>query len=280
MGMRAFEPVVKIDNLVPGGTASVNLAIGNSYDRIYLHLAGDLEKADITNIKIELDGKILSQYRNVTELESIQQGYHSRLIEANVIEFIFAQTDITKTVEEGRFFALGTMGLTTAVISFDVHASVTNPKVEAVAEKSGASATGHVFKTRIYPNAISAGVSEITNIPRLAGLKIARVHVLKAEGDLTKAELIIDNKSWFNLKKPQAETVQKRYGKTPQANMLHVDFMLEGDMFQTITFPSAQAVAEGKALPVQDMRLRLEATTEGTAIVYVEYIDVWSPHSF
>lgn len=280
MGMRAFEPVVKIDNLVPGGTASVNLAIGNSYDRIYLHLAGDLGKEDITNIKIELDGKILSQYRNVTELEKIQQGYHSRLIEANVIEFVFAQTDITKTVEEGRFFALGTMGLTTAVISFDVDASVTNPKVEAVAEKSGAAATGHIFKTRIYPNAISAGVSEITNIPRLAGLKIARIHVLKAEGDLTKAELIIDNKSWFNLKKPQAETVQKRYGKTPQANMLHVDFMLEGDMFQTITFPSAQAVAEGKALPVQDMRLRLEATTEGTAIVYVEYIDVWSPHSF
>lgn len=280
MGMRAFEPVVKIDNLVPGGTASANLAIGNSYDRVYFHLAGDLTKAAITNIKIELDGKILSQYRNVAEMEAIQQAYHSREVEANVVEFIFSQTDIAKTVEEGRFFALGTMGLTTAVISFDVADTVTNPKLDASAEKSGAAAPGHVFKTRIYPHAVSAGVSEITTIPRLAGLKIARIHVLKAEGDLTKAELVIDNKSWFNLKKAQAETVQKRYGKTPQANMLHVDFMLEGDMFQTITFPSAQAVAEGKALPVQDMRLRLEAATEGTAVVYVEYIDVWSPHSF
>jgi hypothetical protein len=120
-------------------------------------------------------------------------------------------------------------------------------------------------------------VNEITNLPRPAGAAIAAIHVKKS--DATKAELIVDNKSWFNFSKAMAEESQRRYGRAPQANHLHLDMMLQGDMFQTLNFPSAAQLANGVP-PVQDMRLRVECATGGNLDVIVEYIDEWNPNGF
>lgn len=279
MGLRAQEPINKIDNVVPGGTASISLAIGNTYDRIYIELGGDLVKAHISNIKLELDGKLVSDWRNVAALEAIQQGYYTRLIDANVIEMVFTLDDILKTVEEGRFFGLGTMGLTTAVITFDISATPAAPVVKAYAEKSAPAAPGYLVQTRKFPFAVSSGQNEITTMPKPAGWKIAAIHVFKTEGDVTKAEFIVDNKSWVNVPKSTLERMSKRYGRTPQANYVHLDFWLQGDMFQTVTFPNAAAIQKGVP-PVQDMRLRLDCTTGGNVDVIVEYVAEWTPNGF
>lgn len=276
MGLRAFEPVQKIDNVAPGATFTVNLPIGNTYDVLLLELAGDLTKAHISNLKLELDGRLVSDWRLVADLEGID-AYYGRRITANIIAIQFNQDDVTKTVEEGRLFGLGTYGLTTAVISGDISTTPTNPVLKAFAEKSAAARPGVLKKFRRYPVSVAAGVNEITNIPRPAGAAIAAIHVKKA--DATKAELIVDNKSWFNFSKAMAEESQRRYGRAPQANHLHLDMMLQGDMFQTLSFPNAAQLQKG-APAVQDMRLRVECTTGGNLDVIVEYIDEWNPNGF
>lgn len=266
--MRSFEPLKKIENVVKGNTATVQLPINNTYDRIYLKIAG-VTKAQIKNIRLELNGRLVFDHKDALRLEEID-AYYKRNIETDVIAIHFNEDDLTRTFEEGAFFGLATYGLQTAVLSFDIDAAATAPVITAFAEKSEPfPASGQwIKKTRTYPFSVAAGLNEITTIPRPAGASIKAIHLRKA--DVVGAELVIDNTKWFELDKSINEQMQKRYNRQPDADLLTIDFMLQGKLSECLVLSPN----------IQDMRLRANCTTGGTLEVTVEYYDIWSPNSF
>jgi hypothetical protein len=266
--MRSFEPLKKIENVVKGNTATIQLPINNTYDRIYLQIAG-VTKAQIKNIRLELNGRLVFDHKDALRMEEID-AYYKRNIETDVIAIHFNEDDLTRTFEEGAFFGLATYGLQTATISFDIDAAATAPAIKAYAEKSepfGASGQW-IKKTRTYPFSVAAGLNELTTIPRPDGASIKAIHLRKS--DVTAAELVIDNTKWFELDKAINEQMQKRYGRQPDADLLSIDFMLQGKLSECLPLTNA----------IQDMRLRATCTTGGTLEVVVEYYDIWTPNSF
>lgn len=268
--MRSFEPLKKIENVVAGATATLQLPIANTYDRVFLQLVSGVTKAQIKNIKIELNGRLVSDFKDAAAVEDIDK-YYGRNIEADILALHFNEDDLTKIQQEGEFFGLATYGLTTAIISFDIDEAATAPVFRAYAEKSEPfPAQGQwLKKTRKYPFSVAAGMNEITTIPRPAGASIKAIHIKKA--DVVGAELVIDNVKWFELPKAINEQMQKRYKRTPQAGYLTLDFCLQGKLTsEGITLTDA----------IQDMRLRVDCTTGGTVDIIVEYYDRFATNGF
>lgn len=268
--MRSFEPLKKIENVVAGATATLQLPIANTYDRIYLELVSGVTKAQLKNFKVELNGRLVSDFKDAAAIEDIDK-YYKRNIEGDILTLYFNEDDLTKIQQEGEFFGLATYGLTTAIISFDIDAAATSPVIRAYAEKSEPfPAVGQwLKKTRKYPFSVSAGQNEITTIPRPAGATIKAIHLKKA--DLTAAELVIDNVKWHDLPKDINEQMQKRYNRAPQSGYMTLDFSLQGKLTsEGITLTDA----------IQDMRLRATCDTAGTLEVIVEYYDRFSTNGF
>lgn len=273
--MRAKERLQKIENVAAGATASIALPIGNSYDEVEIQLAG-VTKAQLTNWRLELDGDLVSDFKTTAQLEAFDL-YESREVDNDTVLFQFDMSDITATIEQGRFFTLGTMGVVTANILVDIDAAASAPVLTGWAIKSKADRPGMLRKVRHYPFAVAAGENEITTIPKPSGASIKAIHLIKS--DVTGAELVIDNVRWDNFSKASAERAQKRRGKTPQAGRYVLDFMLQGDIFECLNFPSVAAMQKGVP-PVQDMRLRVNCATEGTLWVAVEYLDEYRRNGF
>lgn len=268
--MRAFEPLKKIENVVAGATATLQLPIANTYDRIYLQLVSGVTKAQITNLKIELNGRLVSDFKDVTTLEDLDKFY-GRNIEADIVAFNFNEDDLTKLQQEGEFFGLSTYGLSTAMISFDIAADATTPVIRAFAEKSDPFPAQNQWlkKTRKFPFSVAAGMNEITTIPRPEGSVIKAIHVKKA--DLNGVELLIDNVKWYELPAAINSQMQKRYKRVPQAGYYTLDFTLQGKLTsEGVTLTSA----------IQDMRLRVDCATGGTVEVIVEYLDRFTVNGF
>jgi hypothetical protein len=118
------------------------------------------------------------------------------------------------------------------------------------------------LKIKSFPASFAvSGEVEIDNIPRNGGVMIAAIHLFKS--DISNVEVEVNSIKAFDASKAYTEEVQKRYGKTPQtATATHVDFLLEGDLAQSLDTRG-----------VQDFRIRPTLDTSGAVRSVVEYID-------
>lgn len=266
--MRSFEQLKKIENVGSGQTASIQLPIGPTYDKLRFKL-GNVTPAQCKNVRLELNGRLISNYKDFAEMQLID-AYYGRRVEAGFVTWHFNEDDVLATLEAGRFTGLATMGLQIATITFDIDGAAVNPSVQVFAEKSAPfQAAGQwIKKHRTYPFPQGAGeFSEHTTLPAksAAGANIKAMHVIKS--DITDVELIIDNTQWFQFPKDVNEEMQKDYGRqvrrVPQAGMFTLDFILQGDFGNTLPLTAG----------IQDFRLKTKATTDGSVNVAVEYYD-------
>ena len=275
--MREYVKLPTISNQAAGNTVTITLPVGNTYSRVHLdRKAGGTEVpvGEITNVKIEINGKIVSEWPTLGRMESMQRHF-GHTAKEGVTTFEFRRGEL-KTEEERRYFGLdtnGSQGITTAVIKFDLGAGFPEGgRLEAFAEKlqSVAGAPNWLTKVRRFIVPVTAaGTIEIDNIPRPAGAHIAAIHLYKS--DITKAQLLIDNTSWYEFSKALGVAVQKDFGRVPDdASATVVDMLLDGDMKQTLPLTPG----------IQDMRLRCDVASAGQIDVMVEYLDLYGAGRF
>lgn len=273
---RSFDNVVNIENVLAGRRATVRLPLGPTYDKIHFALTNCVA-ADLTNWKLELSGVLVSDPSSAAIMQKVDQ-YLGRTIEAGFFTWHFNEDDILAELQDGRFFGLATQGLTSATISFDIDAGVTDPGIEVFVERSDPwPAIGQwIRKFRSYPvQQAAAAFTETTTLPlprnpQVRGpngamidqpLYAARYYVEKA--DIGDVEFKIDSVSFFKLPKAVNEYMQRRYKKVPQAGLNVIDFTLQGDMRQA--FPLLPSI--------QDYRLKHYAATAGQTVIHVDYYD-------
>lgn len=270
--MKPLERLTTIQNVVAGGDINIPLPVGNVYEKVHLYYT-NMTAADIKDIEVRLNDKIVSEYADGAQLELIDKHY-SRPQLAGVLTLNFTRTEL-RTTQQSRFFGLDTsksQGVTIASIQCKLASGLTDPTLVAVAEKSFAiqGAPNYLTKVRrFFKDVSAAGTVEIDNLPRPVGASIAAIHLIK--GDITKASLIVDSTDYHNVSKIEAADMQKVYGRTPQTDDATViDMVLDGDI--TEAFPITANI--------QDMRLRLDVATSGQVQVLVEYIDQWGVGRF
>jgi len=269
--MRNIAPLNKITGVQAGGTVSLTLPVNLSYDKVHLEYTGVLP-SQIKNIKIELNGRVLTEYKTLTDLIN-ENVYYKRPTQAGLATFHFVRTEVKSAQQpqlvEQRFFALGTAGLTLCQIKFDIDVDADAPVINGYAEKSAAKAPGWLFKRRSFLHNFNEDMNEVDNIPRPVGSYIALIGIKKA--GVKSAEFLVNYVQWReHVPKSLHNQILVQNERAPIANIHSIDLMLDGDAFGALMLDPA----------INDMRLRIDSETGGQAEIVVHYYDNYATSSF
>ncbi|AVJ51875.1 major capsid protein [Pseudoalteromonas phage Cr39582] len=269
--MRSFLNLNSIPNVAAGNSCSIKLPIGQTYEVIDLKYSG-VTPSQIKNVRVELDGRLLSVYKTLNDL-ILENTRHKRKVKAGVVSFHFVRPEmkginVTDLVQQ-RMFALGTVGLTTCEIKFDIDEAAADPKLSAIAQKSVGTAPSWLTMRRTFYKQLNNGTTEVADLPPPEGYRIAAIHI-KAAG-VEAVEFQIDGTKWRDLlKKEDNNYILEQYNKTVLENTYTIDFMLEGDIYQSVLLDKT----------IQDLRLKIDSTMDEQAEIVVEYMGVWSRNGF
>ncbi len=269
--MRSIIKLNRIPNVEAGNSCSLKLPLGQTYENVHLTYSG-VTPAQIKNVRIELNGRLLTEYKTMQELLDHNKRMKRHMAEGTAtFHFVEPELKGVKTTDliQQRMFSLGTVGLSSAEIKFDIDAEVANPVIEAKAEKSLGTAPGWLAHRRSTMVNLNNGITEIDNLPKPVGYRIAAIHI-KAVG-VESVEYYIDGTRWRDgLNKVDNNYVLRQNNREPLDNTYTLDFMLQGDVYQSVALTDK----------IQDMRLKIESTVQGQAQIIVEYMGIWSPLGF
>lgn len=266
--MRQIVRMPSLANVTAGGTATLNMPLGRTYEKLVLRYTG-VTRDQIKDIRLLIDGKPVIEYESATQLASLN-SYYGRYDGAGYITIWFVRPEMN-ALEQQRVTGLGT-GLNgkgmvqTLQLELDIASDAANPEIDARAVQSSPKPLGVMNKLKrfVYSSATS-GTFEIDNIPK--GPRIAAVHFFKQGGDVTRVEVEQNSRKIVEGDKGLLQYMQQESGRKPQSNYLAVDWLQEGDLGQSLdTNPDY----------IQDQRFRLTLGSPGAVTVLVEYLDGYS----
>ncbi|MEC4091145.1 major capsid protein P2 [Pseudoalteromonas rubra] len=273
--------ISKLNNLTgvtPGGTASLSLPIGRTYEKIHFQFE-NIEATEIRNFRIELNGKMLSEWKTLQDMLN-ENAYYRREQLDGYATLYFTRPEVESVMHHSlsaqRFFALGTSGLSIAQIKFDIgtpkndqQGNPLTPIVNAYTEKREPSPPGWLFKRRTFAYNWAVGVNEVENLPRPNGARIALIEL--KHPSVKSAEFLVDNVTWRE-KTPTVlhNHIIKQRGRAVQPDTYAVDLALSGDVFSSLVLTPQ----------ISDMRLRVECEQAGPAEVVVHYFDDYANSAF
>lgn len=262
--MRATKLMPSISNVVAGATATANLPVGRTYERLTFDT--NMAPAEMTNIKVIVDGKTIQEYADGAALKKVN-AYYGHADGDGYLTLMFTRPEMSN-LPQRRHTALGTQNVQTLQITFDIDSGVTNPVATLTAVQSEPAPMGDVIKVKRFPKSSSvAGQIEIDSIVK--GPAIRAIHVLDNDGSNntkpSKMEIEMNSVKVYEAKSGMAEEIQKQHKRVPQALMSHVEFTLEGDFGQALITAGAQ-----------DLRIRPTLPQAGSIDIIVEYIDGWN----
>lgn len=270
---RNFPKLPSFSNVSAGNTATLELPVGRTYDKVHVNYSG-VTLAQMKSIRFEVNGKSILEFKDGQALQNFNKRY-GRNTAVGVLDFHFKRDEM-KTLSEARAFALGTSStaykdgsgqmvmppqISNVTLRIEIDAAAAAPKLEAFAIQSNPAPIGFITKVKNFPVALNAGVTEVDKIPRPNTARIAAIHVVSA-AVITKIEVELDSIKIYELPKTLGEKVQVDHGRSPQAGQVSVDFILEGDMLQALPM-----------VGTQDFRIRVYTDGAAPATVVVEYFD-------
>lgn len=270
--MRMLVKLPSITNVAAGSTATLNCPIGRSYDRLILELK-NIKRDALKNIRVEIDGKPIQEYKDGDQLYKINHYYRRQnssfgnVDTSTVGGFLpiwFSRPEMN-SLEHQRVTRLGTTGVQTFQVSFDIADDAVNPIVIAHAVQSDPSPLGMITKVKQFVmSAATAGQFEIDSIPK--GPRIFAVHFFKP--DIKHVEIEQNSRKIREGSKDFLKHVQTESKRTPIfKDATHMDFTLEADLYHSL---------ETNPQVIRDQRFRLDLETAGEVRVVVEYLDFFA----
>lgn len=257
-------------NVVATGTATNNITPGRTLETLRLKLGGTaLTKAMLTAIKLKANGKVILDADGAS-LDKIN-AYRGEAANAAFLEVPFADFSMASDFDKqvGAFdTGVGIQNITSEITITGATAPVLTPILEESANQkdhtgNAAAYAPYISKLLKYPWNISSGGRLPITVPfgPQNGAIIKRLHVFHG-GNMTGATVKQDGLVVHESVTAENERAQVRAGRTPQANVYTIDFVLDG----TIT----------KALNTRDARSLewlFDFSAADTGNILVEYLD-------
>lgn len=254
---RSIKKLPSFTNVAVAATATLDLPLGLTYDRIVLIQGGTtFTRAQMGNITLEANGKPIQYFKDGVRLEAVNMYYNR----ANTVNYnsIWLNRREFVDLQQRRACGLGTADLQTLQLKVDILAGASAPTLQAYAIQSPQQPMGLICKVKEFSFNGLAGVWEIDNIPK--GPRIMALHINKT--DLTNIEVELDSRRITDATKALLDALAKEAGRVPQANYSVVDYCLDEDIYQALATANTR-----------DLRVRPTTTTGGATPVLVEYLD-------
>lgn len=284
-GQKLFHELPIDSTVSPGNSITVNLPVNKTIEGVQLKLV-NLDKSELSDFRLSVNSRLVSEWRNVAEMEAIDK-YYDLHIEANRV-FIRFSDKTFDTIAHQNALSLGTVGADTVTLTFKIASAVASADpidIKASAIKSAGTAPGTVKKVRYFPDSASAGRNDFINVSMVEGARIKAIHLFKAAADISKVELKVDGELYVDVDKDELQSFQRESERVPQPGMYTLDWSLQGDMFETLKIPQKYIQAPDGSTRlndkhIKDFRLQYECDTPGQVYIVVEYIDAYSQTGF
>lgn len=262
--MKKIPKLPSISRVSPGSIATLEIPLGPTYEKLVFDATGTaLAVGHIKRIRLLIDGKERQTFKDLQRLIDIN-GYWKREADTvNSFAIHLNRPELTDNIMR-QAPGIGTKNLQTLHVEIEIDAAapadikikasaVVNPEVQDI---------GAFIEIKEFPFAsAAAGEVEQDKLPR--GNPYAAVHLFKA--DISAVKVKANGVELIDATKATLERIQK--GATPQprvpvtAKATHVDFMLDGNLFDAI-----------QTAGLQDWRFSMTLDTAGSVDIITETI--------
>lgn len=267
--MRTIEEISNISPIANGQSFTLTLPVGRTYERLTLRLGGTFVVANITNLQLRINGKVVQEYATGAILDAINKFYGIGDT-AGLLSFNFTRPWMKRAADDAFVTGLGTTDVQTVQVTGDI-SGATAPTLTAYAVLSAPQPLGLMTKVRrLSVNAAAAGSIAIDNIPR--GPRIMAMHIGKS--DCTAVDLQAESRRIITASKTDLHEVFARHGRVAQTGYTHVDMMFTDRIDDALV--TVVGNGPGNSGRPIDLRAMLTLGTSGAFDIYTEYLDGWS----
>jgi coat protein len=264
---RKFINLPSVLNVAVGNTFILDVPVGGlTYEQIILDLGANITDAEITNIRVKINGEEIQFYADGTTLEDLND-YYGRPNTATFLSIFFSRPEMADLKRE-RLTALGTLDIQTLTIEGDIDAGAAGATISAYALVSEPTKLGSFTRVRRFPfNFAGSGQVEMTGIT--FGPPILGMHFQKSD----VSDVLIEDSSKAVVRMPKLilNHIQEGYSRAPvTALFTHVDFGLEGDPAQVLLTAGRD---KNGVVRTRDLRIQPTLGSSGAINLIVEYLD-------
>ena len=272
-------------NVVANQTATLDLlalTAGRVIDRVVLMLGGTFTKAQMNDIRVKANGKII--WQDSGDRNDKRMQYRGQTAAATYMAIDFSEIRAKDLLDQklGCIDTTTSSGISTLTIEVDIGAA-TSPTLAAWAECSwqstqvetqGNSQYGGkdlIGKVLNFPHQVNATAAKYPiTIPygRQGGSLIKRIHLVPPAAGITinGFEVRKNGVTIFDSTIGVNNFINPEYQRVPQSGWLHADFINDGNLYGNILNAAEAQTMEYYA--------DVTVTTPGTVQVVVEMLDI------
>lgn len=260
--MSFYDQMIDFQNCTPGNTGILKLSYNATFDKLHFKLGGGLTKAHL--------GKIEGKANGVTFFEdsipniAARDAYQGIFTQADTATIDFTEPN-TRGGAAAQYLAALPRNLLNS-LTFEIEILADAPVAMTLkCEGEFRDPTQNPFILRRKKFAIPLGVTGENDYTLPSGQNdgglIKRVWIHHT-GIVTDAELRTNGTPRIRSSVASMEYKQKRNRVVPQANLLVLDFIDDGNLMNMLN-----------TMQVKETLLRLKTSATGQATVYLDYVD-------
>lgn len=272
---RIRDEIPLIENVAPGQRALIKPAVGRTWLDVHIEHT-NVTLAQMKNIEVILVSPTRSvtlwKFKDGVELNELNKRY-GRQTTAGTLSFYFRRIELEDEMQR-MSTALGTGGLQSVRIEFDIDAAAVSPSVKAWGRKTANRHISQSLLTYIGTHNIGGNAEGENHIDSLEKRdRIAAIHVLN--DGVENLELRVDDAVAYKLNRARGDMEESMNGRTPYAAGVGrcIDFLLAGTLDESLVMQDRR-----NGYQVQEMRLTttLGAGASGQVRYLVEYLSTWA----
>lgn len=256
-----YDQMIDLQNVGPGRTAVLKLSYRATFDKIHLILANGLTKAHIGRIEGKANG--VTFFVDDGSLIGLRDAYQGVFVDPNVITIDFTDPN-TRGGAAAQYLAAVPRNLLNS-LTFEIEVKAAAPgagTMTAEGEYRAPTPNPFILRRKDFnvPLAIT-GENDVMLPTSVNGGLIKRIWIHHT-GNVTKAELRADQTPMIRASNGSITYAQKRNRLVPQANILVVDFVADGNLMGMLNTAG-----------LQECLLRLTTTGPDTVKAFIDYVD-------
>lgn len=272
---RIREEIPLIENVAAGQRAIVKPAVGRTWLEWHLEHTGVTLK-QIKNIEVILVSPTrqatMWRFKDGVELDKLNKRYN-RQTEDGVLSFYLRRPEMNTEIQR-MATALGTGGLQSVRIEFDIAADATAPKIKAWGKKTANRRIEQSLLTYIAVHNKGGNAEGENHFDAIEKRdRIAAIHVLN--NGVQDLELRVDDAVAYKLDRTRGDFDEKGGGRVPydSATGRCIDFLLAGVLDEALVMQDPATNYQ-----VQEMRLTttLGAGASSQIRYLIEYLSTWN----
>lgn len=255
-----YDRMIDLQNVKPGATAVLKLSYSATFDKINLELSGGLTKANVGRIEGKANG--VTFFVDDGALVGLRDAYQGVYVDAAVITLDFTEPNTRGGAAAQYLAALPRNQLASLTFEIEIKATAAaGSDMKATAEYRDGTVNPYILQRKDFNVPLSlSGENDIMLPVAMNGGLIKRIW-LHHTGHITIAELRTDGTPRIRATVGQLSYQQKRNRLVPQANVLVLDFIGDGNLMNMLN--TAQ---------VKECLLRITTDAPDSIRAYVDYV--------